>query len=360
MQKAAGSATKIGRSASGCNSSKNIMTAKILIWLLATLFLATVSHAEAQQSTKIHRIGYLSRDLHPSDSRAPSPRRLEAFRQGLQDLGYIEGKNIIIEYRYAEERLERLPALAEELVRLKVDIIVADTTSTARAARKATSTIPIVFLGGSDPTQSGLAASLARPGGNVTGLTNLAGELRAKRLELLKEVVPKVTRFALLEGTGGSDAARRNIPAAQAVAQAQGVKLQVVEVNTENPDFDAAFRIIAKERIGGLIMGTGAFINLPLNRRKILALVEKTHLPAIYGTVEYMEEGGLMHYGANAPDRYRRGAIIVDKILKGAKPGDLPVERPTKFELIINLKAAKQIGVTIPPNMLARADRVIR
>jgi ABC-type uncharacterized transport system substrate-binding protein len=336
------------------------MNGKILVWwLLATFFLSTVPHADAQQPTKVSRIGYLSRELHPSDSRAPSPRRLEAFRQGLQDLGYIEGKNIIIEYRYAEERLERLPALAGELVRLKVDIIVADNTSTARAARKATSIIPIVFLAGSDPTQSGLAVSLARPGGNVTGLTNLAGELRGKRLELLKEVVPKVTRFALLENTGGI-AAARDIPAAQAVAQAQGIKLQVVEVNTENPDFDAAFRIIAKERIGGLIIGSGAFINLPLNRRKILALVEKTHMPAIYGTVEYIEEGGLMCYGANAPDRFRRGATIVDKILKGAKPGDLPVERPTKFELIINLKAAKQIGVTIPPSLLARADRVIK
>jgi ABC-type uncharacterized transport system substrate-binding protein len=173
---------------------------------------------------------------------------------------------------------------------------------------------------------------------------------------LLKEVVPKVTRFALLEATGGIDAARRNIPAAKAVAQAQGAKVQVVEVNAENPDFDAAFGIIAKERIGGLIIGSGAFINLPLNRRKILALVEKTHMPAIYATVDYMEEGGLMYYGANAPDRYRRGAIIVDKILKGAKPGDLPIERPAKFELIINLKAAKQVGVTIPPSVLARAE----
>ena len=240
-------------------------------------------------------------------------------------MGYIEDKTIIIEYRYADERPERLPALAGELVRLKVEIIVADTTSSARAARKVTSTIPIVFLSGSDPTQTGLAASLARPGGNVTGLTDLAGELRGKRFELLKEVVPKVTRFALLENTGGSAAATRNIPAAQAVAQAQGVKLQLVEVNTENPDFDAAFRIMVKERIGGLITGAGAFINLPLNRRKILALVEKTRMPAIHAIVEYMEDGGLMYYGVNAPDLFRRGATLVDKILKGAKPADLPV-----------------------------------
>jgi len=315
---------------------------------------------EAQQPTKIPRIGYLSRDLHPSDSRAPSPRNLNAFRQGLRELGYIDGKNIIIEYRYADGRLERLPALAEELVRLKSEIIVADSSLAARAARKVTSTIPIVFLSGSDPTQSGLAASLARPGGNVTGLTNLAGELRGKRLELLKEVVPKVTRFALLEGTGGSDAARANIPAAQAVAQTQGVKLHVVEVKAENPDFDGAFRIMAKERIGGLITGSGSILSLGLNRRRILALVEQARMPTIYPSVEYMEDGGLMYYGVNAPDLFRRGATIVDKILKGAKAGDLPVERPTKFELVINLKTAKQIGLTIPPNMLARADKVIK
>jgi putative ABC transport system substrate-binding protein len=333
---------------------------KIFLLALCSLLFALCFSAEAQQPTKVTRIGYLSRDLHPSDSRAPSPRSLEAFRQGLQDLGYIEGKNIIIEYRYAEERLERLPALAEELLRLKVEIIVADSSLSARAAGKATSTIPIVFLGGGDPTQSGLAASLARPGGNVTGLTNLSGELRGKRLELLREVVPKVTRFALLEGTGGSDAARTNVLAAQSDAQAQGVKLQVLEVKAENPDFDGAFRIMAKEGIGGLITGSGSIINLPLTRRKILALVEKTHMPAIHATVEYMEEGGLMYYGANAPDLFRRGATFVDKILKGAKPADLPVERPTKFELIINLKAAKQISVTIPPSLLARADRVIR
>jgi putative ABC transport system substrate-binding protein len=326
---------------------------------LCAMLLVLSFPVQAQQPKSIRRIGYLSRDLHPSDSRAAAPHTLEAFRKGLGELGYIEGKTIIIEYRYADERLERLPALAEELVRLKVEIIVADTTSTARAARKATSTIPIVFLSGSDPTQSGLAASLARPGGNVTGLTNLSGELRAKRLELLKEVVPKVTHFALLEGTGGV-ASNVNIPAAQAVAQAQGVGLQLVEVNVENPDFDSAFRIMVKERIGGLINGTGSFIALPLNRRKILALVEKTRMPAIHATVAYMDEGGLMYYGANTPDLFRRGATMVDKILKGAKTADLPVERPAKFELIINLKAAKQIGVTIPPNVLARADRVIK
>lgn len=327
--------------------------------LIAVVLLGIGVIAEPQQTKDVHRIGYRSRELHPSDSRAPSPRDLEAFRQGLQELGYIEGKNIIIEYRYADERLERLPALTEELVRLKVEIIVADTTSSARAARKVTSTVPIVFLSGSDPTQSGLAASLARPGGNVTGLTNLTGELRGKRLELLKEVVPKVTRFALLEATGGA-AIRANLPAAQAAAQAQGVNLQVLEVNAENPDFDGAFRMMVRQRIGGLINGTGGFIGLALNRKKILTLVEQTRIPTIYASITYMEEGGLMYYGANNPDLFRRGATMVDKILKGAKPADLPVERPTKFELVINLRTAKQIGLTIPPEVLARADKVIK
>jgi putative tryptophan/tyrosine transport system substrate-binding protein len=336
------------------------MNKKIVVSVLATFILASFHLAEAQQPKSVPRIGYLSRDLHPSDSRAATPRTLEAFRKGLGELGYIEGKNIIIEYRYADERLERLPALATELVGLKVEVIVADTTSTARAARQVTSTIPIVFLSGSDPTQSGLAASLARPGGNVTGLTNLAGELRGKRLELLKEVVPKVAHFVLLEGSGGTASKDRNIADAQVAARALGVKLQVMEVNEQKPDFDGAFRIMVKERVGGLISGSGAFIALPLNRRKILALVENTHMPAIYATVAYMEEGGLMYYGANAPDLFRRGATIVDKILKGAKPGDLPVERPTKFEFVINLTTAKQIGLTIPPNVLARATKIIR
>ena len=331
----------------------------IIIALSLTFALLYIQLADAQQLKGVPRIGYLSRALHPSDSRVAAARNIEAFRQGLQDLGYIEGKNIIIEYRYADERLERLAALAEELVRLKVDIIVADTTSSARAARKVTSTVPIVFLSGSDPTQSGLAASLARPGGNVTGLTNLAGELRGKRMELLRDVVPKVSRFALLEGTGGV-ASRANIPAAQAAADAQGITLKVMEVNSENPDFARAFRTMVKESVGGLIVGTGSILDLTLQRRKVLALVGQARMPAIYASIPYMEEGGLMYYGANGPDLSRRGATIVEKVLKGTKPADLPIERPTKFDLVINLKAAKQIGLTIPPNVLARADRVIK
>jgi putative ABC transport system substrate-binding protein len=316
--------------------------------------------AEAQQAKSVPRIGFLLRDLHPADSRAPSRHIVEGFREGLQSLGYVEGKNIFIEYRYADGRFERLPALTEELVRLKVEVIVADTTSTARAAQKATSTIPIVSLTGGDPTQSGLAASLARPGGNVTGLTNMTGELRGKRLELLKEAVPKVSRFALLEGSGGTANKDSNVADAQKAAQALGVKLQVVEVNEQNPDFDGAFRVIAKERLSALVTGAGAFVNMTVQRRKILELANQARMPAIYGSETYVEEGGLMYYGASSIDLYRRGAIFVDKILKGAKAADLPIERPMKFDFVINLKTAKQIGVTIDPNVLVRATRVIK
>jgi putative tryptophan/tyrosine transport system substrate-binding protein len=337
------------------------MKAKILVYALPALILTTLHLAEAQQAAgKIPRIGFLSRELYPADSRANEGHRLEAFRQGLRELGYIEDKTIIIEYRYADGRLERLPALAGELVHLKVEIIVADTTLVARAARKVTSTIPIVFLSGSDPTQSGLAASLARPGGNLTGLTNFAGELRGKRLELMKEVVPKVTRFALLEGTGGSAASKANITAAQKAAKDLGVTLRLFEITADNPDFDGAFRAIAKERIRALIVGTGSIIDIGLHRKKIVELVEHNRIPAIYASVGFIEDGGLIFYGVNTRDLARRGAIFVDKILKGAEPANLPVERPTKFELVVNLKAAKKIDLAIPPNVLARADRVIR
>ena len=329
--------------------------------LVSALLFAFCVPVEAQQPAgKIPRIGFLSRELHPSDSRAAEAPRLENFRQGLRELGYIEDKTILIEYRYAEGRPERLPALAEELVRLKVEIIVTDTTLVARAARNVTSTIPIVFLSGSDPTQTGLAVSLARPGGNVTGLTNLAGELRGKRLELMKEILPKVSRFALLEGTGGSAANKANIAVAQKAAQALGVTLRLVEIKTDNPDFDDAFRVMVKERIGGLIIGTGSIIAVSLHRRKILELVEQNRIPAIYAESGFIEDGGLMFYGVHQRDLARRGATFVDKILKGADPANLPVERPTKFELVINLKAAKKIALTIPPNVLTRADRVIK
>jgi len=333
------------------------MKKQITVLTFCGLLFALCYSASAQQPTTAPRIGFLSRELHPSDSRAGETRRLEFFRQGLRELGYVEGKNLIIEYRYAEGRPERLPALAEELVRLKVDIIVTDTAAPARAARKATSTIPIVMVSAGNPIQAGLVASLARPGGNVTGLTGLTSELPGKRFELLKEVVPKVTRFAFLDDDDRVD--QSPFKYAQEAAQALAVRLDRVEVKPANPDFEGAFRMMVKERVGRVITSAG-FLSTTLHRRKILELLERTRIPAIHGSISWIDDGGLMYYGVNSSDLYRRAATYVDKILKGTKPADLPVEQPKKFEFVINLKAAKQIGVTIPPNVLARADRVIR
>ena len=268
----------------------------------------------AQQPKTVPRIGYLSRDLHPADSRAPSPRNLDAFRQGLRELGYIEGKNIIIEYRYSDGRNERMPALAEELVRLKVDIIVADSYLAARDAKKVSTTIPIVITSGADPIATGLAASLARPGGNVTGLTNLTPQLLGKRLELLKEVVPKVSRFAVLDTV--TSVAKPMFKEGDAAAQALGVKLQLVEVTTPNPDLEGAFRVMAKERVGALITGSGT-LGSSLYRERILELVGKSRIPAIYPIEPWIDGGGLMYYGANIPDLYRRQLSTWTKFSKG-------------------------------------------
>ena len=336
------------------------MNRNIFSVVLCVLPLMRSFQAEAQQPKSIPRIGYLSRDLHPADSRAPAPRNLEAFRQGLQELGYIEGKNIIVEYRYAEGRFERWPALAEKLVRLKVEIIVANDFTTVRAARKVTTTIPIIVTGGMDPVGSGFVASLARPGGNVTGLTSLAVELVGKRLELLKEVVPKVSRFAFLTPDAEAAASKAMFEDGQAAAKTLGVKFQLVEVKGQDPDIDGAFRVMVNERIGAVITSPAPRFNLSLHRKRILQLLEKARTPAIHPSAEWVDAGGLMYYGANTPDLHRRAAIYVDKILRGAKPADLPVEQPTKFDLAINLKAARQIGLTIPPNVLARADKVIK
>jgi putative ABC transport system substrate-binding protein len=330
---------------------------KVITLVLSLLLFAPGLPVGAQQPGKVARIGYLSRDLHPADSRAPAPRNLEAFRQGLRDLGYVEGKNIVIEYRYSDGRNERMPALAEELVRLKVDIIVADSYLAARDAKKVSATIPIVTTSGADPIATGLAASLARPGGNVTGLTNLTPQLLGKRLELLKEVVPKVSRFAVLDTD--TSVAKPMLKEGEAAAQALGVKLQLVEVTTPKPDLEGAFRVMAKDRVGALIAGSGT-LGSSLYRERILELVEKNRMPAIYPAEPWIDSGGLMYYGANIPDLYRRAAIYVDKILKGAKPADIPIEQPMKFDFGINLKAAKQIGLTVPPNVLARADKVLK
>jgi len=327
-------------------------------FLVVLIVFALSFPAEAQQTKDIHKIGYLSRDLHPSDSRASRPRGLEAFREGLRELGYIEGKNIIIEYRYAEGRFERLPALAEELARLKVEIIVADTSTSARAAKKVTTTIPIVMANGGNPFGSGLVADLARPGGNVTGLTNYSPELLGKRLELLKEVVPKLSRIAFIEAS--SDAISSGFKDMQTAAEALALKVQLITVQASNPDFEGAFRLMLKDRIGGVLTSPGPFVSFTLHRKKILELLEQNRIPAVHPTAAWINEGGLLSYGPNIDDLFRRSATYVDKILKGRKPADLPVEQPTKFELAINLKTAKQIRLTIPQSVLYRADKVIK
>jgi len=321
-----------------------------------TLLFALCLPVEAQQPGKIARIGFLT-PISASDPQ--SVLRLDAFRQGLRDLGYVEGKNINIEYRYAEGRPERLPALAEELVRLKVDIFVVANDATARAAKKSTATTPIVMAGSGNPIGSGVIASLARPGSNVMGLTTYTAELLGKRLELLKEVVPKVSRFAFLNAadtaaTASGDAFKE----AQSPAKVLGVQFKLVEVKAENPDIEGAFRIIAKERIGAVI--TSPVPVILFHRKRILELLEKNRIPAMHSQQEWTNASGLMSYGANIPDLYRRAARYVDKILKGAKPADLPVEQPMKFELVINLKTAKQLGLEIPSHVLLRTDRVIK
>jgi putative ABC transport system substrate-binding protein len=306
--------------------------------------------AEAQQAAKVPRIGWLSLNL------AASPHLPEAFRQGLRDLGYVEGRNVVIEYRDAEGKIERLPALAAELVALKVDVILAGGPPQALAAKQATKTIPIVFIAGD---VSGLVTSLARPGGNVTGLSVLAPELVGKSLEQLTQAVPGVSLVAALWSpvAGFERLLEDLLKAADVAARALGVRLQVVEARGPE-DFDRAFSDMTKAHAGALTVLPGAmFIN---ERKRLVELAAKHRLPAVYQVREFVEAGGLMAYGPNIADVFRRAATYVDKILKGAKPGDLPVEQPTKFELVINLKTAKALGLTIPPSVLGRADEVIQ
>jgi len=325
---------------------------KKIYWLaLGAMLFALCMPAEAQQPTKIPRIGYLS-----GSSPSTSPARRKAFQQGLRELGYVEGKNIIIEWRFAEEKFDRLPALAAELVRLKVDIIVTAGPQTTRPAKQATSTIPIVMAQDPDPIGDGFVASLARPGGNITGLSSLAPELSGKQLELMKEIVPKLSHVAVF-GTSINPGNAQNLREVELAAKAFGVKLQYLDVLSPN-DIETAFQAASKPRADAVLMLPGSV--LVLRRAQLTDLAIKSRLPAIYPQTEYTEAGGLMYYGTNTPDLFRRAATYVDKILKGAKPADLPVEQPTKFEFVINLKTAKQIGLTIPPNVLARADKVIR
>jgi putative tryptophan/tyrosine transport system substrate-binding protein len=315
--------------------------------LVAAAVLVFAVIAEAQQETKIPRIGILI-----AASTSFYSARVEALRQRLRELGYVEGKNIVIEYRYAEGKLERLPDLAAELVRLKVNVIVTAPTQAALAAKKASATIPIVFTDiASDPAGIGLVSSLARPGGNITGLNVMASDLDGKRLELLKEAFPKVARVASLSGSRGYPTEL------EAAATALGLKVLSLEVRSLD-DFDGAFARAKKERAQALITTPSPLINT--QQRQVLDFAAKNRLPAMYQTSEWVEAGGLMSYAPNFTDLWRRAADYVDKILKGVKPADIPVEQPRAVEFLVNLKTAKQIGLTIPPNVLARADKVIK
>jgi ABC-type uncharacterized transport system substrate-binding protein len=320
---------------------------------VAVVLLALGVIAEAQQPKKVARIGYIS-----SGDPASESNRIEAIRLALRDLGYIEGQNIAIEYRYAEGKQDRFPELAAELARLRVDIIVVGGDALARAAKNATKTIPIVMMGsGSDPVEIGLIESLARPGGNITGLTLLSRELGGKRLELLKEAVPKLARVAVLYDPaipGNVREVKEDLPVA---ARALGLTIQPWEVRDAD-GFEKVFTGLNKERPNGLYVTSNPLTRGNMKRVGDFAI--KSRIPSVHGGRESVDAGGLMYYGADTAESYRRVAYYVDRILKGARPADLPVEQPTKFELVINLKTAKQIGLTIPPNVLARADKVIK
>jgi putative ABC transport system substrate-binding protein len=319
--------------------------------LLATVFLITISYAEAQQPKKIPRIGILI-----SNSPSASADRVGALQKGLHELGYVEEKSIIIDYRYAEGKPDNVPALVDELIGLKVDLIVVDTSQAAQAAKNATQTIPVVFTMANDPVGDGQVVSLASPGGNLTGFSLLTLDLNGKRLELLKETFPKITRVAFLPVTGEGVGEKRF---KEAEIAAKGLGLQLQPLRTKGAD-DLGSGFDAAKRAGAQALITHPSTFVLTNRAMIIDLAVKHRLPAIYQGAQYAEAGGLMAYGPDVLDNWRRAAVYVDKILKGSKPSDLPVQQPTKFEFVINLKAANRIGVTIPPNVLARADRVIK
>ena len=329
------------------------MQRKIVFWLLATFFLTAVTFADAQQTGKIHRVGRLSGGF------SSTTFSLDAIRRQLRELGYVEGKNFAFELRYAEEKPERLPALADELVRLKVDVIIAGGPNDGLAAKKATKTIPIVFTDSvSDPVARGLVDSLAQPGGNVTGFYTMADVLAGKRLEVLKESIGKLARVAVLSypGTGSSDPQWTE---SQLAARQLGLQLYSMEIaNTDN--YESAFKAAVKAGSAALAVTRHRLSQSSVNQKRIVELAAKYRLPAIYFREDFVEQGGLMSYGADEVEPFKRVAAMVDKILKGTKPADIPVEQSSKFEFIVNLKTAKQLGVTIQPAMLARANRVIR
>jgi ABC-type uncharacterized transport system substrate-binding protein len=324
------------------------MKKKITFLTLCAMLFALCSPADAQQPTKIPRIGFLD-----SSTAAGSAGLVEAFRQELTRLGWIEGKNITVEYRFAEQKLERLPELAADLVRLKVDLIVTSGGTTPLAAKGATTTIPIVMTTSTDPVGEGLVASLARPGGNITGFTGLANELNTKRLEVLKDAVPRLSRVGLLR-TSTSVQWKEIKPAALALK----IKLEEIDTQPDPKGLESAFKTAKQKQVGAIMTPSGG--RFFVERKRIVELAGKYRLPAIYPQKEYVDEGGLMSYGVDYADLYRRAAVYVDKILKGAKPADLPVQQATKFEFAINLKTAKQIGLTIPVRVLERANKVIQ
>jgi ABC-type uncharacterized transport system substrate-binding protein len=319
--------------------------------LVSVMLLAVAVIAEAQQPKKVPRIAYLSGNF-PS----AMAERTKAFRQGLRELGYVEGKDILIEYRYAEGKFDRLPVLAAELVRLKVDIIVTSGASVTRAAKEATTTIAIVMTQDPDPVGNRFVASLARPGGNITGLATLNPQISGKQLELLKEIVPKLSRVVIL-GTSTRPGNAQNLKETELASEALGVKIQYLDVLAPK-DIETAFRAASKGRAEAILVLGSPVLNS--QRAHVVDLAVKNRLPAIYATAEWVEDGGLMSYATSITDLSRRAATYVDKILKGAKPADLPVEQPKKFEFVVNLKTAKQIGLTIPQRVLARADKVIK
>ncbi|HEX7233028.1 MAG TPA: ABC transporter substrate-binding protein [Candidatus Binatia bacterium] len=322
--------------------------------ILTAIFFAFCSSVEAQQPKKIPRIGYVSDSGEPS---SPGPQ-IEAFRQGLRDLGYVEGQNIFVEYRYGEGQSNRYASLVTELLQLKVDVLVVRALPSIRAAKQATQTIPIVMVTTQDPMATGLIDRLAQPGGNVTGLTTLQRELSGKRLELLKEVLPGISRMGALANAEQLSSDFPDFKWYEASARALNIQLQPLPVRRVKPDLDAAFENVAKGRLNALITISGSLLNR--YKKQIADRAIKSRLASMYERTEYVIAGGLMSYSADDRESFRRAAVYVDKILKGARPADLPIEQASKFEMVINLKTAKQIGVIIPPNVLARADRVIK
>lgn len=334
----------------GCHSN-NLKLGRLVVFVLALVLCGAV--AQAQQPGKIFRIGFLD-----NSTAAGITVLVDAFRQELLKLGWIEGKNLAIEYRFAEQKLERVPELAADMVRQKVDLIVASGTPTALAAKKETTTIPIVVVSAGDPVGAGLVASLARPGGNVTGFSSLAVELNTKRLEILKDAISKLTRVGVLRPSGVSVGRDLQLKELRSAAAFLKLNLEEIETQLDADGFDNAFRAAKQKQVSAL-MTTNA-TSFFTERRRIVDLAIKHKMPAIYFQREFVDEGGLMSYGADYDDLYRKTAHYVDKILRGSKPADLPVQQPTKFEFIISLKAAKQIGLTIPPRVLERANRVIK